>query len=101
MTQEIPNQSFEINLWHTFSRFQLVLLREAKMCVFYLVSTSIWARFQVKEGVLGFLGNLLLKHLYLREFLELSEASIHFSNDSRRFLSISDEFLGEYLVNIG
>ena len=42
-----------------------------------------------------------LKQLVLDEFLELSESSIHLSNASGRFLSISDEFLGEYRVPVG
>ena len=45
---------------------------------------------------MGFLGYLSHKVLVLREFFELSELPIHFSNASRRFLSIADEFLGEY-----
>ena len=37
-----------------------------------------------------------LNQLVLHEFLELSEQPIHFSNASGRFLSISDEFSGDY-----
>ena len=43
----------------------------------------------------------LLKQLVLYEFLELSEQPIHFSNASGRFLSISDEFLGDYGTPMG
>ena len=47
---------------------------------------------------MGFHKHFSLKHLVLNEFLELSESSIHFSNASGRFLSISDEFSGDYQV---
>ena len=42
-----------------------------------------------------------LKQLVLDEFLELSESSIHLANASGRFLSISDEFAGEYCHLVG
>ena len=47
---------------------------------------------------MGLLGNLSPKLLVLREFLELSEPSIHFSNAPRRLLTNSDEIGGDYGV---
>ena len=44
---------------------------------------------------------IALKQLVLYEFLELSESSIHFSNASGRFLSISDEFSGDHRPLVG
>ena len=39
-----------------------------------------------------------LKVMVLRDLFELSEPLIHFANASSRFLSISDEFEGDYEV---
>ena len=44
---------------------------------------------------------IALKQLVLDAFLELSEQPIHFSNASGRFLSISDEFSGDYGASMG
>ena len=42
-----------------------------------------------------------LNRTVLNEFLELSESSIHLANASGRFLSISDEFSGDYRLLVG
>ena len=66
--------------------------------LFDLVSTWILTRFQVEESVLETPDYISCKAVVLREFLELSESPIHFSNASGRFLTISDEFGGDYGV---
>ena len=60
------------------------MLTRSKNALFWLPTVKTTGirkgRFQVEEGVSGFLGNLSPKVLVLREFFELSELPIHFSN---------------------
>ena len=89
---------------HYYKRFRfytLFLYGNEKKCVFFVVSTWILARFQGEEGVLGSRKYFSRKATVLREFLELREPPIHFSNASGRFLTISDEFPGDYRPLVG